>query len=112
LTFTAAVGTNSSVQTIIITINGGDTQLWVIDVSSVRWLTVSPVSASVSAQEITSITLKPLALSNARIVLTRKTLSMKRRGMRWKRANAVVVLRVRLFNAAWDKASAKHRAAA
>ncbi len=39
---------------------------------------------------------------------------MKRRGMRWKRANAtaVVALRVRLLNAAWEKASAKRRAAA
>jgi hypothetical protein len=100
------------VQTIIITINGGDTQLWVVDVSSVQWLTVSPVSGSVSAQEITSITLKPLALSKARTALTRETLSMKRRGMRWKRANAVVALRVRLLNAAWDMASAKRRSAA
>lgn len=39
---------------------------------------------------------------------------MKRRGMRWKRANAtaVVALRVRLLNGAWEKASAKRRAAA
>lgn len=39
---------------------------------------------------------------------------MKRRGMRWKRTNAtaVVALRVRLLNAAWEKASAKCRAAA
>jgi hypothetical protein len=39
---------------------------------------------------------------------------MKRRGMRWKRANAtaVVALRVRLLNAAWEKASARRRAAA
>ena len=39
---------------------------------------------------------------------------MKRRGMRWKRTNAtaVVALRVRLLNAAWEKASAKRRAAA
>lgn len=39
---------------------------------------------------------------------------MKRRGMRWKRANAtaVVALRVCLLNAAWEKASAKRRAAA
>jgi hypothetical protein len=39
---------------------------------------------------------------------------MKRRGMRWKRtnANAVVALRVRLLNAAWDEASAKRRVAA
>lgn len=39
---------------------------------------------------------------------------MKRRGMRWKRANAnaVVALRARLLNAAWEKASTKRRAAA
>jgi len=41
-------------------------------------------------------------------------LRMKRRGMRWKRANAtaVVALRVRLLNAAWQQASTKRRAAA
>ncbi len=39
---------------------------------------------------------------------------MKRRGMRWKRATAtaVVAMRVCLLNAAWEKASAKRRAAA
>lgn len=39
---------------------------------------------------------------------------MKRRGMRWRRVNAtaVVALRVRLLNVAWEKASAKRRAAA
>lgn len=39
---------------------------------------------------------------------------MKRRGMRWKRANAtaVVTLRVRLLNALWERASAKRRASA
>ena len=39
---------------------------------------------------------------------------MKRRGMRWNRANAtaVVALRVRLLNAAWEQASTKHRPAA
>lgn len=39
---------------------------------------------------------------------------MKRRGMRWKRVNAtaVVALRVRLLNAAWEKDSAKRSAVA
>jgi hypothetical protein len=39
---------------------------------------------------------------------------MKRRGMRWKRVNAtaVVALRVRLLNAAWQKDSAKRPAVA
>ncbi len=39
---------------------------------------------------------------------------MKRRGMRWKRANSttVVALRVHLLNAAWQQASTKRRAAA
>jgi hypothetical protein len=39
---------------------------------------------------------------------------MKRRGMRWKRANAtaVVALRGHMLNTAWEKASTKRRAAA
>jgi len=39
---------------------------------------------------------------------------MNRRGMRWKRVNAtaVVALRVRLLNAAWEKASTKRHPAA